>query len=142
MCYLMPLINMREAVSLDHLMQKAIRKKLKLSEKYAYRIFAAYNVASMVTSLHKCGHYIVDLKPSNVSVYKENTNLAIYWADRVYDGGNLSFCNNSFLENANSLVFICGIDVWNVSNEIFRSIGNGSLVLCPSSGCGCIGICL
>lgn len=65
--YLMPLINMREAVSLDHLMQKAIRKKLKLSEKYAYRIFAAYNVASMVTSLHKCGHYIVDLKPSNVS---------------------------------------------------------------------------
>ena len=77
-----------------------------------------------------------------ISVYKENTNLAIYWADRVYDGGNLSFCNNSFLENANSLVFICGIDVWNVSNEIFRSIGNGSLVLCPSSGCGCIGICL
>ena len=77
-----------------------------------------------------------------ISVYKENTNLAIYWADRVYDGGNLSFCNNSFLENANRLVFICGIDVWNVSNEIFRSIGNGSLVLCPSSGCGCIGICL
>lgn len=70
-----------------------------------------------------------------ISVYKENTNLAIYWADRVYDSGNLSFCNNSFLENANSLVFICGIDVWNVSNEIFRSIGNGSFVLCPSSGC-------
>ena len=54
-----------------------------------------------------------------ISVYKENTNLAIYWADRVYDGGNLSFCNNSFLENANSLVFICGIDVWNV--DVFTS---------------------
>lgn len=79
--YLMPLINMREAVSLDHLMQKAIRKKLKLSEKYAYRIFAAYNVASMVTSLHKCGHYIVDLKPSNVSVYKENMLVAMVDCD-------------------------------------------------------------
>ena len=84
----------------------------------------------------------VSVQKGSTIVYKENTNLAIYWADRVYDSGNLSFCNNSFLENANSLVFICGIDVWNVSNEIFRSIGNGSLVLCPSSGCGCIGICL
>lgn len=79
--YLMPLIKMDEAVSLDHLMQKAIRKKLGLSEKYAYRIFAAYNVASMVTSLHKCGHYIVDLKPSNVSVYRSNMLVAMVDCD-------------------------------------------------------------
>jgi len=79
--YLMPLINMESAVSLDHLMQKAIRQKLGLPEKYAYRIFAAYNVASMVTSLHKCGHYIVDLKPSNVSVYKENMLVAMVDCD-------------------------------------------------------------
>ena len=79
--YLMPLINMEAAVSLDHLMQKATRKKLALSEKYAYRIFAAYNVASMVTSLHKCGHYIVDLKPSNVSVYKSNMLVAMVDCD-------------------------------------------------------------
>lgn len=31
------------------------------------------------------------------------------------------------LENANSLVFICGIDVWNVSNEIFEALGMGAL---------------
>ena len=79
--YLMPLINMSEAVSLDHLMQKAIRKKLNLSEKYAYRIFAAYNVAAMVHSLHKCGHYIVDLKPSNVSVYKDTMLVAMVDCD-------------------------------------------------------------
>lgn len=79
--YLMPLINMQEAVSLDHLMQKAVRKKLGLPEKYAYRIFAAYNVASMVSSLHKCGHYIVDLKPSNVSVYKSNMLVAMVDCD-------------------------------------------------------------
>ena len=79
--YLMPLIHMDEAVSLDHLMQKAIRKKLGLPEKYAYRIFAAYNVASMVSSLHNKGHYIVDLKPSNVSVYKDNMMVAMVDCD-------------------------------------------------------------
>ncbi|MDR1026299.1 MAG: hypothetical protein LBL47_02765, partial [Lactobacillus sp.] len=79
--YLMPIIDMSKAVSLDHLMQKAIRAKLGLSEKYAYRVFAAYNVASMVTALHKCGHYIVDLKPSNVSVYKENMMVAMVDCD-------------------------------------------------------------
>lgn len=79
--YVMPLIKMEDAVSLDHLMQKAIRKKLHLPEKYAYRIFAAYNVASMVTSLHKCGHYIVDMKPSNVSVYKDTMLVAMVDCD-------------------------------------------------------------
>ena len=79
--YVMPLIKMDKAVSLDHLMQKAIRKKLHLPEKYACRIFAAYNVASMVTSLHKCGHYIVDLKPSNVSVYKDTMLVAMVDCD-------------------------------------------------------------
>ena len=79
--YMMPLINMDAAVSLDHLMQKAIRSKLGLSEKYAYRIFAAYNVASMVTALHKCGHYIIDLKPSNLYVYKENMLVAVVDCD-------------------------------------------------------------
>lgn len=79
--YLMPLIDMSKAVSLDHLMQKAIRKKLQLPEKYAYRIFAAYNVTSMVAALHNCGHYIVDLKPSNVSVYKDSMMVAMVDCD-------------------------------------------------------------
>ncbi len=79
--YLMPLIDMSKAVSLDHLMQKAIRKKLQLPEKYAYRVFAAYNVASMVAALHSCGHYIVDLKPSNVSVYKDSMMVAMVDCD-------------------------------------------------------------
>ncbi|MBR2923018.1 MAG: hypothetical protein IKC10_06870 [Alphaproteobacteria bacterium] len=79
--YMMPLIDMNKAVSLDHLMQKAVRKKLNLSEKYAYRIYAAYNVALMVTELHKCGHYIIDLKPSNLYVYKENMLVAVVDCD-------------------------------------------------------------
>ena len=79
--YLMPLINTQDAVSLDHLMQKAVRQKIGLSESYANRLDAAYNVATMVAALHKCGHYIVDLKPSNVSVYKENMIIAVFDCD-------------------------------------------------------------
>lgn len=79
--YIMPLIDMDKAVSLDHLMQKAIRKKLGLSENYAYRVFAAYNVALMINTLHKCGHYVIDLKPSNIYVYKENMLVAIVDCD-------------------------------------------------------------
>lgn len=71
--YLMPLINTAEAVSLDHLMQKAVRQKEHLTESYKDRLDAAFNVAAMVAALHKCGHYIVDLKPANVSVYKAQT---------------------------------------------------------------------
>lgn len=79
--YIMPLIDMDKAVSLDHLMQKAIRHRLNLSENYAYRVFAAYNVALMINALHKCGHYVIDLKPSNIYVYKENMLVAIVDCD-------------------------------------------------------------
>lgn len=79
--YLMPLINTSEAVSLDHLMQKAVRKKEHLTEKYEDRLTAAFNVTAMVAALHQCGHYIVDLKPANVSVYKENMAVAMFDCD-------------------------------------------------------------
>ena len=79
--YIMPFIDTTKAVSLDHLMQSAVRAKLGLSEKYEYRIMAAYNVALMVASLHKAGHYIVDLKPSNVSIYKRTMIVAMFDCD-------------------------------------------------------------
>lgn len=79
--YLMPLIDTNEAISLDHLMQKAVRKKLGLSERYIDRVFAAYNITSVVAALHDCGHYIVDLKPANVSVYKSTMLVALFDCD-------------------------------------------------------------
>ena len=79
--YLMPFINTSEAVSLDHLMQGAVRAKLGLSDKYSYRVMAAYNVALMVASLHRYGHYIIDLKPANVSIYKKTMTVAMFDCD-------------------------------------------------------------
>ena len=42
MGYLMPLIDTEQAVSLDHLIQKAVRRKLGLTELYINRVFAAF----------------------------------------------------------------------------------------------------
>ena len=81
MGYLMPLIDTKEAVSLDHLIQKAVRRKLGLSERYIDRIFAAYNITSVVAALHACGHYIIDLKPANVSIYKKTMLVAMFDCD-------------------------------------------------------------
>ena len=79
--YLMPLIDLSQAASLDHFMQKAIRQKLKLTEKYEHRLQAAYNLCTMVAALHEKGHYIVGLKPSNVYVYKQSMLIAILDCD-------------------------------------------------------------
>ncbi|MBO5441614.1 MAG: hypothetical protein J6A09_03520 [Alphaproteobacteria bacterium] len=79
--YVMPFIDTTAAVSLDHFMQSAVRAKLKLSDKYDYRVMAAYNVALMVASLHKYGHYIIDLKPANVSIYKKTMTVAVFDCD-------------------------------------------------------------
>lgn len=81
MGYLMPLIDTKKAVSLDHLIQKAVRRKLGLSERYIDRIFAAYNITSVVAALHACGHYIIDLKPANVSIYKKTMLVAMFDCD-------------------------------------------------------------
>ena len=79
--YLMPLIDTKRAVSLDHLIQKAVRRKLGISDKYINRLYAAYNLTSVVAALHACGHYIVDLKPSNVSIYKKTMLIAMFDCD-------------------------------------------------------------
>lgn len=79
--YLMPLIDTKRAISLDYLIQKAVRKKLGLSERYIDRLFAAFNITSVVAALHACGHYIVDLKPSNISIYKDTMLVALFDCD-------------------------------------------------------------
>lgn len=79
--YLMPLIDTSRAISLDHLIQKAVRQKLGISDSYKNRLYAAFNLTSVVAALHACGHYIVDLKPSNVSIYKKTMLVAMFDCD-------------------------------------------------------------
>ena len=79
--YMMPRVDLSLAASLDHFMQRATRHKLKLPENYDYRIRIACNLSAMVAALHEKGHYIVDLKPSNVYVYKESMLISMLDCD-------------------------------------------------------------
>ena len=79
--YMMPRVDLSLAASLDHFMQKATRTKLQLPENYEYRIRIACNLSAMVAALHEKGHYIVDLKPSNVYVYKESMLISMLDCD-------------------------------------------------------------
>ncbi len=85
----MPFIDLSRADSLDTLLIKALRRHRGLPENYAYRLFAAQNAASMVTELHRLGHYVIDLKPQNLSVYKDNMYVAVVDCDGLsIDGGD------------------------------------------------------
>lgn len=87
--FTMPFIDLGRADSLDTLLIKALRRHRGLPENYAYRLFAAQNAASMVTELHRLGHYVIDLKPQNLSVYKDNMYVAVVDCDGLsIDGGD------------------------------------------------------
>jgi len=85
--FTMPFIDLSRADSLDTLLVKALRSHRGLPENYAYRVFAAQNVASMVTELHRLGHHVIDLKPQNFSVYKDNMYVAVVDCDGLSIAG-------------------------------------------------------
>lgn len=62
-----------------------------------------------------------------ISVYKENTNLAIYWADRVYDSGNLSFATIPFWKMP-TVWFLFAVSMYGMFQmKFFEALGMGAL---------------
>ena len=59
-----------KACDLESLITKSGRAAEKLPEDYILRLFASRNIAALVRELHREGHYIVDMKPKNMSIYK------------------------------------------------------------------------
>lgn len=97
--FTMPFIDLSRAVSLDHLLVKALRRKEKLPENYAYRAFAAQNVAAAVSELHRLGHHIIDLKPQNLSIYRKTMYVAVLDCDGLsINGGDRRFPAHQFTD--------------------------------------------
>jgi uncharacterized membrane protein len=97
--FLMPFIDLSRADSLDTLLVKALRKQRGLPENYAFRVYAALNTASMVAELHRRGHHIIDLKPQNMSVYKDSMYVAVVDCDGLsIDGGGTRFPGHQFTD--------------------------------------------
>lgn len=87
--FTMPFLDMTEAAPLETLLVKALRRHHGLPENYAYRLYAAQNVATAVAELHRLGHHIIDLKPQNLSIYKRSMYVAVVDCDGLsIDGGN------------------------------------------------------
>lgn len=87
--FVMPFIDLSQAAPLETLLVKALRRHHGLPENYAFRMFAAQNVAAAVAELHRLGHHIIDLKPQNLSIYKRSMYVAVVDCDGLsIDGGN------------------------------------------------------
>ena len=79
--FLMPRVDLAHAVLLEGLLSRRARRAAGLSDAYRDRVAAAYNVAAAVAALHARGHHVVDLKPSNVHVYRQTFLVALLDCD-------------------------------------------------------------
>lgn len=68
--FTMSKLPLDKACDLESLITKSGRAAEGLPEDYIFRLFASHNIAALVRELHREGHYIVDMKPKNMSIYK------------------------------------------------------------------------
>lgn len=68
--FAMPHLPVAQACDLEALLSQKSRRLDSLPDDYIFRVHVARNLASMLRELHREGHYVVDLKPKNVKVYK------------------------------------------------------------------------
>ncbi len=71
--FVMPKINFSEAWTLQQVTQPTQRRRRAIPERLDLRLYAGRNLASVLHSLHELGHYVVDLKPQNVLVYRDDS---------------------------------------------------------------------
>ena len=79
--FTMPKVDFAASTQLDQLLQARDRRAEGLSEAYQYRLYAARNLAGLMTELHKRGHHMIDMKPQNLRVYRETMFLALLDCD-------------------------------------------------------------
>ncbi len=79
--FAMPEVNFAKSVSVEKMMQKSMRRNSALPEAYRHRVHIAANLATMVSDLHKLGHFMIDMKPINMRVYPDNMYVGIIDCD-------------------------------------------------------------
>lgn len=77
----MPLIDVRLAVPLHHLQQRVTRERFGLRHEMYFRLTAAANLAALIAELHRLDHHVIDLKPLNAQVYRDNMLIALLDCD-------------------------------------------------------------
>jgi hypothetical protein len=78
---LMPRVDVGRAVLLELFLSARARRAEGLPESVRARVTVAHNLAAAVAALHAAGHYVVDLKPANVHVYRDTQFVAVLDCD-------------------------------------------------------------
>lgn len=79
--YAMPLLDLSRCYTIEMLLSKRLRESLKITESYKFRVTVAISLASKVAELHRLGHYIIDLKPANLSFDKHTGDVMVLDCD-------------------------------------------------------------
>ena len=79
--FVMPSVDLSAAVLLDALLTTRGRDAAGLRHDLRFRIAAAANLAAAVAELHALGHHVIDLKPSNLHVYRDLALVAVLDCD-------------------------------------------------------------
>ena len=79
--FVMPRVHLEEAVVLEQLLSGRARRAAGLPDGVRLRVAAARNLSAVVAALHAEGHHVVDLKPSNVHVYRGTFFVAVLDCD-------------------------------------------------------------
>jgi serine/threonine protein kinase len=81
--FIMPFVDQEATTSLDTYYDPVLIKRLSASVHTALslRLEIAINLCELLASLHKLGHYFIDIKPQNIRVYKENNKIVLMDCD-------------------------------------------------------------
>jgi len=79
--YAMPLLDLSRCYTIEMLLSKRLRESLKITDSYKFRVTVAISLASKVAELHRLGHYIIDLKPANLSFDKHTGDVMVLDCD-------------------------------------------------------------
>ena len=79
--FVMPSVDLSTAALLAALLSARGRDAADLTHDVRFRVAAAANLAAAVAELHALGHHVIDLKPSNLHVYRTSALVAVLDCD-------------------------------------------------------------
>ncbi|OBU50778.1 hypothetical protein [Stenotrophomonas maltophilia] len=77
----MPILDVSATTDLEHVLQERQARVEKLPTGLGAKMTLAANLAATLAALHRCQHYVVDLKPLNVRFYRDSLFIAMLDCD-------------------------------------------------------------
>ena len=79
--FVMPFIDFNESWGMSAVQNATVRQVKGIREDLVFRLTAAINLCYLIDSLHRAGHFVVDLKPPNVRIYGQSGFVALIDCD-------------------------------------------------------------